>query len=171
MSKRTKIFVTITIALLIYGNLCRWFDLYFFWDSKSLVWDFLIITGISWIYDNMKNREQQKLQTTWNKVGIGILGFRLALGIFVSVYIRLFSETYSIATNYVRNDKSLQQELGTITGFGLHASGNWATEQNAKGKFESATFYFIVKGENKFRDITVHLSKDSEHPDWEVSIF
>jgi len=168
MKKRTKLILGIGGVLLIYGRLCRWFDLYFFWDSKSIGWTVLLIGVISYLIDNIETRENQNKKTTLNKVGIDLLSFVLIAGTIFSISFRLFSDAYKVATNYLENDSSTRKQLGTVTGFGAMPSGSIQTETNSSGEFGFAVFQLTIKGEKKFKDVTVQLIKNPENPDWKV---
>jgi hypothetical protein len=168
MKKRTKLILVIGGTLLVYGHLCRWFDLYFFWDSKSIGWMFLLIGAISYLFDNIEIRENQNKKTIWNKIGIGFLSFILIVGTIFSVSIRLFSDAYEVATNYIVTDSSLKEQLGIVNGFSIMTSGSIQTETNSEGEFGFAVFELTAKGDKKFKDLTIQLVKNPENPNWRV---
>jgi len=148
--------------------LCRWIDIYFFWDSKLFGWTVLIIGGISYLIDNEEVRESQNKKTIGNKIGIGFLSFVLIVGTFFNLSTRLFSDAYRVATNYIVNDRTINEELGAISGFSIVSLGSIQTETNSQGEFGVAVFEFTAKGEKKFKDLTIQLIKNPENPDWKV---
>jgi hypothetical protein len=168
MKKRTKLILIIGGALLLYGHFCRWFDVYFFWDSKSIGWTLLLIGGISFLVENMEVRESQDKKTIWNKIGIGLLSFIVIVGMIFSISIRFISDSYKVATNYIVNDNSIKEELGIVNGFSLVTTGSVQTETNSEGEFGFAVFELTVKGDKKFKDITIQLIKNPENPNWKV---
>jgi hypothetical protein len=168
MKRSRKSILIMGGALLIYGYLCRWLDIYFFWDSKSIGWALLIVGGIGFLVSNIETRENQNRKTTWNKIGIGLLSFILGVGTIFSASIRLFSDAYGVATNYIQNDRSLKAQLGNVNGFSMVTTGSIQTQTNFKGKSGFAVFELTAMGDKKFKDLRIQLIKNPESPNWEV---
>jgi hypothetical protein len=170
MKGRTKIISLLAVVLLIYGYLCRWFSIYFFWDSKSIGWTLLLIGTISYLIDNIAIRDSQNKKTILNKIGIGLLSFIIVVGAIFSISVRLFSDSYDVATDFIKNDNSLKEELGGINGFSLVTTGSIQTETNSEGEFGLADFELTAKGEKKFKDLTIQLIKNPDNPNWKVEL-
>jgi hypothetical protein len=170
MKQKTKIILIASGILLFYGYMCRWLEVYFFWDSKSIGWILLMIGGICYLIDNIEIRESQNRRTIWNKIAIGLLSFILAVVTVFSVSMRLFSDAYQVATNYIVNDNFLKEELGTINGFSIITSGSIQTETNSEGEFGFAVFELTANGDRKFKDLTIQLIKNPENPFWKVQV-
>ncbi len=168
MNKRTKFLAIIAAVLLLYGYLSRLLNIYFFWDSKSIGWSLLLIAIISYLVDNIAVRESQNKKTILNKIGIGLLSFFVVVVLIFSVSVKLFSDSYDVATNHIKNDYSLREELGEIKGFSLLTSGSIQTETNSDGEFGYAAFELTANGEKKFKDVTIQLIKNPENPSWKV---
>ena len=165
--RTTKIIFAIGLVLLIYGYLSREFKLYFFWDSKAFGWAVLFIGLLFYLIDLNRSRKSQGKKTIWVKIGIALIIF----GFIVSTYV-IFnlhkSEPYKIATDYLKTNSQLKEEVGNINGFGLIPTGSVQIINVNGAESGRATFVLTVFGDKKYKDIDINLRKTSE-TDWTVT--
>lgn len=77
----------------------------------------------------------------------------------VAVYSLKSSDAYDAATEYLKSDPTIIDEIGDFKGFGLIPSGSVATTKINGVESGNATFEIIVKGKRKYKDVTIDLEK------------
>ena len=166
LSRFTKTLLTISIIFIVYGYLCRIIGLYFFWEGKAIGWSRLFIGIIGFLVDRIKIKENKK--TIPDKIGIGFIAFILLIQTILMGIIP-FSDAYAVAKTYLINNAELKTEIGNIKGFGIIPEGGIHKKTDSSGEYGSATINLTVKGENKFKDVTVYLFKSPENLEWQVN--
>ena len=146
------------IVLLAYGYLCRTLNIYFFWDSKIIGWFVLLIALVSYLFDLHKSRRRRGKKTIWVKIGIGFFLFGLMLFPFI-IFMLKTSNAYQSAIEYLSTDSQIKTEIGNVKGFGFITTGSEATISINGSESGQATFDLIVKGDKKYKDVTVYLRK------------
>jgi hypothetical protein len=166
MSKRTKTIFIIAIVLLAYGYGCRMLDIFFFWESKLFGWIAAFIGLTSLLFDVHKSRKRQKKSTVFAKIGIAF--FSLGLGVLpFAVVAVMSSDAYDAATFYLETDPKIRSEVGNVQGFGLMPTGAVSQASYNGAVSGDANFTIIVKGDKKFKDLTVYLRRTPGTP-WTV---
>jgi hypothetical protein len=161
MSRLTKTIIIIGVILLLYGYLCRILKIDFFWDSKVIGWIVLFIALLSYWIDFGKARFRHGKKIIWVTIGICIFIFGLVL-LPVVVFMLKTSDAYIVATEYLKSDPKMKGEFGDINGFGLIPTGSVQKNIINGAESGSATFELIVKGDKKYKDVTIHLEKTPE---------
>jgi hypothetical protein len=167
LNKFTKTALITGLIFILYGYLCRLIGLYFFWESKSVGWTLLFIGVIGFLSNRIKIKTTEKKKTLLEKIGIGIITFILLVQTILITVIP-FTDAYSVAKTYLINDTSLKTEIGNITGFGLIPTGGIQKTTNSSGDYGNATINLTVKGDKKFKDITIYVVKNVDSPEWKV---
>jgi hypothetical protein len=167
LNKFMKAILIAALLLLIYGNVCRWAGFYFFWESKSVGWVLLFIALIGLLMKRIKMKKMIQKKSVFEKIVIGFIIFLLFVKILL-VVITPFTDAYAVATTHLLNDSNLQTEIGAIQGFSIIPQGglNKSTE-NGKDR-GAATITLIVKGEKKFKEVTVFVVKYEDQQEWGV---
>ena len=75
----TKVFLAISLLLIIYGNFARLAGIYFFWESTTFGWILLFIVAIVAMVSFIKQKKLVKQRTTGEKIIVGILVFVIAV--------------------------------------------------------------------------------------------
>ena len=158
MSQRTKIILIIGAILLIYGYVCRLLTINFFWDSRSIGWVLMFIGLLSYWMDLRRIRKQTGKKTFWVTLGICFLAFGLII-LPVVIYMLKTSDAYNSAIEFLKNDPTIKKELGDINGFGLITTGSVSTTTINGVESGNATFEIMVRGDKKFKDVTIELTK------------
>ncbi|MBK8704273.1 MAG: hypothetical protein IPN33_12070 [Saprospiraceae bacterium] len=167
LNKFTKTVLLTGLTFILYGYLCRLVGLYFFWESKSIGWTLLFIGVIGFLSNRIKIKTREKKKTLFEKIGIGIIIFILLVQtIFIAVI--PLTDAYSVAKTYLINDANLKTKIGNITGFGLIPTGSIQKTTDSSGEYGSAIINLTVKGDKKFKDITIYVAKNADIPDWKV---
>ncbi|NUQ26169.1 MAG: hypothetical protein HUU34_19640 [Saprospiraceae bacterium] len=167
LNKFTKTILIAGLTFILYGYLCRLIGLYFFWESKSIGWALLFIGVIGFLFHRINIKKREKKKTLFEKIGIGIIIFILLVQtIFIAVI--PLTDAYSVAKAYLINDANLKTKIGNITGFGLIPSGSIQKTTDSSGEYGSAIINLTVKGDKKFKDITIYVAKNADSPDWKV---
>jgi hypothetical protein len=161
MSRPSKTILIIGVILLVYGYLCRKFEIDFFWDSKTIGVILLFIALLSYWIDLRRTRKRRGKKLIWVTVGICFLILGLVTLPFAVVMIKT-SDAYDAALQYLDSDPKIKEEIGNVKGFGLIPTGSVATTTINGVESGGATFEIIVKGEKKYMDVTIRLEKKSD---------
>ena len=167
LNRFTKAVLTTALILIVYGYLSRLIGLYFFWESLSIGWVLLFVGVIGLFYNKIKIKTIEKKNTLPEKIGIGIIVFGL-LGCTLHLVIIPFTNAFSVAKTYLSKDLELQSEIGNIQGFGLIPTGSIQVSSGSKGEQGSAVISLTVKGDKKFKDITIYVVKYLDNTEWIV---
>ena len=161
MSNTTKVIFIIGILLLIYGYLCRFLNIYFFWDSKHFGWIIMAIGLMGFFIDLRKILKAQGKNIWLVRVGIAII--ILALGIEGGATILLkTSDAYeTIKEEMLKPEGMLKSEIGAVKGFGFFPSGIGVLTIALNADPGPATFIITVKGSKAYRDIEITLQRSS----------
>lgn len=164
--KPLKYVFLIGFILIVYGILSRVCSINFFWESDAIGYNLLLLGLIGLIRNGLKKRKKANKDTKPNLVGIGFIVFILFMeGLMYVILPRV--DAYKEALRYIKEDKVLHEEIGEFTGYSLIPVGGISTVSNSNGNMGNATFKFIIKGENEYKDITVFLRKNYD-TDWQV---
>jgi uncharacterized protein with PQ loop repeat len=154
-----KKIVILTIALLIYGYLCRIVNLYFFWESKTLGWILLFISAILILKQRIKENKTQNKKTLSEKIFIGIAVFILLIqAIIFSVTPR--TNAYKSAKEYLFTDSQIISKVGQVKDVFLKPTGGMSISSGSEGERGQADLNFIVKGAKKYIDVNLQLEKE-----------
>ena len=155
----TQKLLVISLALIVYGFLCRALNIYFFWESKTIGWALLLVTAITFFYFRIKAIKQQKKKATGEKMVIGILSFSLIMQLVILLTF-YDTEMYKSATEFIKNNAELKNEVGEINGYFLKPNGGLKTISSSAGVKGAAKINFIIKGTKKYKDINLLVTKE-----------
>ena len=158
MSTSTKVIFIIAFLLLIYGYLCRFLNIYFFWDSKHFGW-IMLATGLTGFFIDLKKiLEAQKKSSFLPRffIGVIIIAFGIAGG---GILLLNSSKAYQDAIENIKTDEVIKSEMGTIRGIGLFPSGAGFLDFAYKVNREPSTFVITVRGSKIIKDIEITLYK------------
>jgi hypothetical protein len=158
MSRLTKTIFIIGLTLLIYGYLCRILKIDFFWDSKVIGWIIFFIALLSYWVDLRRTRIQHGKRIILVTIGICILVFGLVL-LPVVVFMLKTSDAYDAAIEYLKTDSNIKDEVGNVKGFGLIPTGSVQTTTINEVESGNAVFEIVVRGDKKYKDVTIELQK------------
>ena len=161
MSRFTKISLFAAILLLAYGYLARILNIYFFWEAKTLAWIFLLLPLLGHLVSVIRLRRMKGRKTIWPKLGAGFLILAL-IAASMAIFMLNTSDAYFEATEFLKTDPGIKNEVGGIRGFGLITTGTVSTTSINGEESGSAKLNIIVRGTKKYRDITVSLEKTQE---------
>ena len=162
MGNTTKIAFAIGIFLLAYGYLCRILKIYFFWDSKSFGWIFLIIGLMFYLFDLNRTRRRKGKRTFWVRMGIGFIIFFFVLAGAIFFEFKYNSEPYQVVIEYIKSDSVIKNEIGDVTRFGLIPTGAQAITTINGNEYGKAVYYITVSGNKKKKDVEIKLKKTPE---------
>lgn len=158
MSKTNKTIFVIGIALILYGYLSRIFSVYFFWEGKYIGWELIVIGCIIFLSKRVKYKRAQSKKSLWEKIGVGILIFLLVVqcGLY---FIFPRTDAYRTAIEHLSTNQKLKDEVGEVKKISMVPIGSLAMQTSNDGESGNAMFYFIVKGDKKYKDVTIELQK------------
>jgi hypothetical protein len=165
--KNAKTIILISaVALIAYGYICRIASSYFFWDSKIIGWFLLFIGLFLALLNAHRSRKRRGEKTGWVKLAIAffIIGFIAAP---LAIFMMKNSEAYAFATDFIKNDSTIANDVGSVKGFGLFPTGSLSTVSINGIESGEAAFSFTVKGSKKYRDVYIHLRKQHDS-NWKV---
>lgn len=127
----------------------------------------LFIGIISFLLNRIRTKKDEKDKSIPEKIVMGIVGFVLLVQTLIMAIIPS-TDAYAAAKQYLYMDMDLKAEVGTITGFGLIQRGGVHKKSDASGVSGDAAFKLTIKGEQKFKDVTIFVVKYADSPDWIV---
>lgn len=162
----TKITSLLSILLIIYGYSCRTFDIYFFWEAKTIGWIIFKIALISFFLNLISNRKKQEKKSIFLKIGIGITIF---VFIVKSILLLVFynSDAYAVSKNYILSDSDIKKDIGEIKGFSITAMGGMQKETINGVSSGNAEINFTIKADKRYIDTTTWLYLN-EKGEWVV---
>ena len=166
LTKTNQKLVIATIAILLYGYLCRLFNLYFLWESKAIGWTLLFITLFFLLRQRINWKKTINRKTISEKIGIGVLVFILLIQT-VLFFVMPQTNAYKSAKFFIKSDKTISNEVGEVTGITLMPYGGMSVSSNSQGEQGQADFNFIVKGTKKYKDYNLQVAKDFD-TEWRV---
>ena len=86
MNKITKVVLLAALLLLIYGYMCRLFNIYFFWESKSFGWLLLIVAIILFLFSNIKYKRPKDKHSVLEKILIPVFILLLLIKILFPLF-------------------------------------------------------------------------------------
>jgi hypothetical protein len=156
MSTSTKAIFIIAFLLLIYGYLCRFLNIYFFWDSKHFGWIMLAIGLMGFFIDLKKILEAQKKSPFLAQFFIGVI--IVAFGIAGSGILLLkSSKVYQDEIENIRINEPLKSEIGDFRGVGLFPSGTGFLNFAFNVDSGPSTFIITVRGSDAIKDVEITL--------------
>lgn len=158
MSTSTKIILIIAFLLLIYGYLCRFLNIYFFWDSKHFGW-IMFATGLMGFFIDLKKILEVQKKSSFLPlffIGVIIIAFGIAGG---GILLLNSSKTYQDAIENIKTDGVIKSEIGDIKGVGLFPSGTGFLEFAFNVNPGPSTFIITVRGSNAIKDVEITLYK------------
>ncbi|TKS57200.1 hypothetical protein [Mesohalobacter halotolerans] len=161
-----KILFLLSLSLILYGYVARQFNIYFFWESKAIGFGLLLITIAKFIMDDISARRENKMHLISFYLILGIL----CLSIFIKVLFAFIipnSEAYASATKLLKTDLNLINQIGEINSISYFAKGNLETRTDENGTTGSADLFLLIKGEKKYVEKNVLMSKKPEEK-WEI---
>lgn len=167
LDKFTKTTLIIGFTLALYGYLARLLGLYFLWESKSIGWTILFIGIIGFLSNRIKFKKSEKKKVVLEKIGIGLIVFILFVQTLLMLIIP-FTDAYSVAKSYVKNDSIIKSQLGDIIGFGLIPTGSIQKTTDSSGEYGNATINLTIKGDKKYMDATIYVVKYADTTAWKV---
>ena len=180
MNKIAKSLLILGLIFFIYGNLCRVFGVYFFWESKSIGW-FLILSGLIGFILNLPeikttNRNKKLLFKTIT-IGVSVYLVGILMAELKSVIAVTVSHGYNNGIILLEKDESLKSEIGEIKSFGLlptatrnpYSFNVFSTTsiygENDEG-YSNLLIDLTIKGTRKYKDISIHVYKDDQ--EWKM---
>ncbi len=167
LSKLTKVLLAAGSLLIFYGYLCRSMQLYFFWESRAIGWNFFCMSLIMVLTDFIRVKSVLQKRTLPEKIGIGIISFILLVQAIFLVVIP-FTDAYATASAYLPESPELCEEVGDISSFSLMPAGGIQETTDSSGQYGNAAISLIVKGEKKYADITIFVAKYPDSTAWKV---
>jgi hypothetical protein len=162
----TKISIISGIGLLLFSLIVQKTGIYFFWESSWIGYTILLI-GILLLLIDWKNiRKSKNLKTIWNKIGIGIVIFLLIVKTVVSIILPR-TDAYEIAKSEIKSNNQITNEIGEIERISFIPTGGIQVSKDSQGEYGSATISFILKGNEKFKIVTILVTKYPD-TDWIV---
>src|SRR6187397_1658200 len=158
MSTSTKVIFIIAFLLLIYGYLCRFLNIYFFWDSKHFGWIMVATSLMGFFIDLKKILEAQKKSTFLPRffIGVIIVAFGIAGG---GILLLNSSKTYQDAIKNIKTDDVIKSEMGDIKGIGLFPSGTGFLDFAYRASTGPSIFVITVRGTRAIKDMEITLYK------------
>jgi len=161
-----KILFLLSLSLILYGYVAREFNIYYFWESKTIGFGLLLIAIAKFIMDDISARRENKM----HKISFYLILGILCLSIFIKVLFAFIipnSEAFDSATKLLKTDLNLISQIGEINSISYFATGNLETRTDEYGKTGRADLTLIIKGEKKYVEKNVVMNKTPEE-NWKI---
>jgi hypothetical protein len=165
LNKFMKTILIVTALVIMYGYLCRYAGIYFFWESSYIGWLLLYTVFIGLLWQRIKMKRMIRKKPLPEKIAIGIIIFVLFIK-GTLLFATPFSDAYVVAKKYLLADSAIRNEVGTIHSFSIVPEGSINTSKENDKHTGSAEITLIVKGEMKFKQVTVYLVKHDDQQEW-----
>ena len=159
MSSATKIVFMLGILLLIYGYLCRFLNIYFFWDSKYFGWLGIISGALLLLIDIRIARMRQNQNIFFVRLFVAVIVIFLAVEGSAIVWLKT-STAYENLKEAILTDGTIKTELGEIRGLNLIPGINIIDIVNAPST-EILTFNITVRGQRAYKELEVSIERTS----------
>src|ERR1700733_9970494 len=166
MRKLRRCVLSLGLLVTLYGYLCRSFNLYFFWESKDIGWNLLVVYLILYLHKRIKTRNTLYRNGILEKIGIFIVSFYI-VALPVILALMTTDDAYQAALDYLSDDATLKNEIGTVTGFSFVFTGSMQSISTNDHESGTANYTMTVKGEKRYKDVSIYLTKTDKSP-WEV---
>ncbi len=161
-----KVAFMLAITLIVLGYLLISFDIYFFWESKSIGYQLLFVLIAIFFRKDIIARKKISAKTTWSYIGFWIITFMLFVKLILMIVLPN-SEAYEASKKYLKNDITLIKEIGEIKGYSILPDGGLSVSSDSIGSSGTATINLIIKGTKKYKEATLSLEK-TQSTDWLV---
>ena len=94
-------------------------------------------------------------------IGICVLIFGLILLPVVVIMLKT-SDAYDTAIEHLRSDPNIKEQVGNVSGFGLIPTGSVQTTTINGVESGNAIFEIIIRGDKKYKDVTIELVKEPD---------
>lgn len=166
LSRASKTLLILSAVFLLYGYLCRVFNINFFWESKSVGWMLFWVMIISLLINRIKNKRPQKKKVLFEKICIGFSVFVLIMkGFLLAVFLQ--TDAYENAIRFIKTNKEIEAVAGPVRSISLVPQGSIHIQSKGDHQTGQAEFHFIVKGSKKFMDVSMYLTKEPDR-EWQV---
>jgi hypothetical protein len=163
MKKLATATLVIGALLAIYGYVCRSMELYVFWESLYVGWAVIMLGLVFLLIARIRKKKALGSRTILEKIGIAIL-LLILLAQLAMVIVIPQTSAFEAATDYIQEDPDLADELGEIQAASIIPLGSLQVA-NGEG---TAELKMTLKGEKKFKDVTIFLEME-RGSDWTVT--
>ncbi len=167
-SRLTKNLLLTTIIFLLYGYLCRFTGLYFFWESKTIGWILFWICIIFLLKDRIKTQKNQKKKAIPEKIGIGLSAFVIVIKAVLFIAIP-HTAAFESAANFIKTNQEIKTKAGTVNSIFIVPFGGMSLTTGSQGSAGEADLHFIIKGSEKYIDLNLLMNKDFD-TNWQIEI-
>ena len=170
LNKTIKLLFLLSFSLIVLGSIVRRFNISFFWESKQIGFFLLGIMLAIFFRIDSKKRKELKIKNLFSQIVFWII---LLILFFQHLTFIIYPNTdaYSKVVDFIRTNEAIENELGKVNGFTILPAGSFHKVMDSTGTSGTATFVFLVKGKNQFKEIQFVIEKKADLPDWEVTAF
>ena len=161
-----KVLTLSAVILILFGYFVRLFNVYFFWESKSIGYGLLLIMLVKLLLDDIYARKEKRLNRALCYIGMVFLCFTIFIKGFIAIFLPN-SNAYKAATEQLKNNSDLISEVGEIHSFSFLPTGSMGSQETQYGTTGSANLTLIIKGEKKYVEKNVILKKELKE-DWTI---
>lgn len=170
LNRLIKLLFLVSLSFIIFGYIVRRFSVSFFWESKQIGFLLLGIMLVIFFRIDSKKRKDLKIKNLFSRIWFWII---LVILFFQHLTLIIYPRTYAYSevVDFIRTSESIKNELGKVNGFTILPAGSFHKVMDNTGTSGTATFVFLVKGENQFKEMQFVIEKKADLPDWEVTAF
>jgi len=159
MSTATKVVFIFGILLLMYGYLCRFLNIYFFWDSKYFGWLGIAFGILLLLIDIRMARIRQKQNIFFVRVFVAVIVIFLAIEGGAIIWLKTLT-AYKNLKEVILMDGMMKTELGEIRGFNLIPGINIIDIIKVPST-ETLNFNITVRGQRAYKELEVTIQRTS----------
>ncbi|RTQ50694.1 hypothetical protein EJV47_08660 [Hymenobacter gummosus] len=161
----TKAVLLTAGGLLLYSLLCRWWNIYFFWESRAVGWTLLQLGAILYVLNSIDARSARRKNGLPEKIIVGVLCFGLLLRLLVWTLFAQ-SDAYAAARRALLTSPTLHQQIGPVRDVSIRPLGHVNRHESDRGTQGDAQLHVTAKGQRGYQDLRVALHKDVTDSTW-----
>ncbi|HEX6915344.1 MAG TPA: hypothetical protein VF145_08890 [Chitinophagaceae bacterium] len=152
-----KLSLVSSIALIVYGYICRMFDIFFFWESLYAGY-ILLLASISVLLILQAKRSSTARRRIFSYSASAVFALPM-LWILLLLFLFPKTEAFRNAVTSLRMEAEIVSDIGEVGDISVVPAGyvQWAQHDQPGLKSE---FQVILKGRKAYREVKVELTKD-----------
>lgn len=151
------------LGLYIYGYLSESIPIYFFWESKIIGLNIILISLIGLLLNWIKQRKKVAKKAIWHKIGIGFICFYLVVQVLFILLVP-YSDAYKISKEHLYEDENIIKDLGEIKSVSFIPSGEIHSEED----LGYSSLKFLVKGRKSYAKVQVYSYRAGSDLPWSI---
>jgi hypothetical protein len=168
ISPAVKLLTATGLFLMTYGKVAYGLKIYFFWESFNI--GYMLLAGSLGVVLIVELLIKLGILKSYYRQGWRTSFHILSAFLLISINLLfIFSDSFKAAKDELQSNAEIERVVGGINGFGWFTAGSSSALMNSRGTFEDAQYEVLVKGNERFAEVTVDVRRTNNQP-WEIKI-